>query len=48
MASRKKDSDNPVTVLGKVVRATPEGIGVEFLSPEIDKITAIVSLASEG
>jgi hypothetical protein len=34
-------------MVGKVARATPERIGVEFLSPDIDKITAIVSLASQ-
>jgi len=46
--SRDHDSTPPVKILGKVARATLEGIGVEFLSPDIDKITAIVSLASEG
>jgi len=45
---RKKDTDNPVTVLGKIARVTPEGIGVEFFHPDVDKITAIVSSASEG
>jgi PilZ domain len=45
---RDHDSTPPVKMLGKVARATLEGIGVEFLSPDIDKITAIVSLASEG
>jgi Tfp pilus assembly protein PilZ len=45
---RDKDNPSPVKMLGKVARATPEGIGVEFLSPNIDKITAILSLASEG
>jgi hypothetical protein len=34
-------------MMGKVARATPEGIGVEFLSSDIDKIEKIVSLASE-
>jgi PilZ domain len=42
------DNTSPVKMMGKVARATPEGIGVEFLSPNIDKITAILSLASEG
>jgi len=45
---RDKDNTSPVRMLGKVARATPEGIGVEFLSPNIDKITAILSLASKG
>lgn len=45
---RKKDSDNPVTILGKVARVTPEGIGIEFLSLNKDKKTAILTLASEG
>jgi hypothetical protein len=45
---RKKDTDNPVTIQGKIARVTPEGIGVEFFSPDVDKITAIVSCASEG
>ena len=45
---RDKDNPSPVKMLGTVARATPEGIGVEFLSPNIDKITAILSLASEG
>jgi hypothetical protein len=45
---RKKDSDNPVTILGKVARVTPEGIGIKFLSLNNDKKTAILSLASEG
>jgi hypothetical protein len=42
------DSTRPVKMLGKIARATTEGIGVQFLSPDIDKITAIMSLASEG
>jgi Tfp pilus assembly protein PilZ len=42
------DKTSSVKMLGKVARATPEGIGVEFLSPDIDKITAILSLVSEG
>jgi hypothetical protein len=42
------DKTSSVKMLGKIARATPEGIGVEFLSPDIDKITAILSLASEG
>jgi len=44
---RDKDSTSPVKIVGNVARTTPEGIGVEFLSPDIDKITAIVSLASQ-
>jgi hypothetical protein len=40
------DKTSSVKMLGKIARATPEGIGVEFLSPDIDKITAILSLAS--
>jgi hypothetical protein len=44
---RDHDDTAPVKLLGKVARATPEGIGVEFLSPDIDKITSIVSLVSE-
>jgi hypothetical protein len=44
---RDHDSTPPIRMLGEVARATPEGIGVEFLSPDIDKITAIVSLASQ-
>jgi hypothetical protein len=36
-----------VKMMGKVARANPEGIGVEFLSPDIDKITEIFGLASE-
>ena len=43
-----KDTTPPVRMMGKVARATPEGVGIEFLSPDIDKITEIVSLASEG
>jgi hypothetical protein len=42
------NTTSPVKILGKVARATHEGIGVEFLSPDIDKITAILSLPSEG
>jgi hypothetical protein len=42
------DKTSSVKMLGKVARSTPEGIGVEFLSPDIDKITAILSLASKG
>ena len=45
---RDHDNTPPVKMLGKVARSTPEGIGVEFLSPDIDKITAILSLASKG
>jgi Tfp pilus assembly protein PilZ len=45
---RKKDGDNPVTIQGKIARVTPEGIGVEFFHPDVDKIRAIVSSASEG
>jgi Tfp pilus assembly protein PilZ len=41
------DNTSPVKMMGKVARATPEGIGVEFLSSDIDKIEKIVSLASE-
>ena len=44
---RDEYSTSLVKMLGKVARTTPEGIGVEFLSPDIDKITAIVSLASQ-
>ena len=47
MFFRDKDSTSPVKIVGNVARATPEGIGVEFLSPDIDKITSIVSLVSE-
>jgi hypothetical protein len=43
-----KDKTRPVKLMGKVARSTPEGIGVEFLSSDIDKITEIVSLASGG
>ena len=42
------DNTSPVKMMGKVARATPEGIGVEFLSSDIDKIMEIVSLASKG
>ncbi len=45
---RDEDNTSLVKMLGKVARTTPEGIGVEFLSPDIDKIAAIVSIASEG
>jgi hypothetical protein len=48
MSFGDKDSAGPVKMMGKVARATPEGIGVEFLSPDIDKVTSILSLASEG
>jgi Tfp pilus assembly protein PilZ len=43
----KKDSGNPVTILGKVARVTLEGIGVKFLSLNNDKKTAILTLASK-
>ena len=45
---RKKDSENPVTILGKVARVTPEGVGIKFLSLNNDKKSAILTLASEG
>ena len=48
MSFRNNDNASPVKMMGKVARKTPEGIGVEFLSSDIDKITKIVSLASGG
>jgi Tfp pilus assembly protein PilZ len=37
---------NPLKILGKVTRITPEGIGVEFSPLNSDKKMAILSLAS--
>jgi hypothetical protein len=48
MSFRNNDNASPVNMVGKVARTTPEGIGVEFLSSDIDKIAKIVSLASGG
>jgi hypothetical protein len=48
MSFGDKDNTSPVKMVGKVARASSEGIGVEFLSPDIDKVTEILSLASEG
>lgn len=42
------DRGNPVRMLGKVARVTPEGVGVRFTSLSNDKKAAILSLASEA
>ena len=43
--TRKKGS---VKILGRVVRVTPEGIGVRFISMDNDKKDAILSLTPEA
>ena len=48
MIFRSKENRNPVKILGRVARVTPEGIGVKFLSLNNDKKPAILTLASEG
>ena len=42
------DQGNPVRLLGKVARVTPEGVGVRFISLNQDRKAAILSLASEA
>lgn len=46
MVFRDRDNRNPVKILGRVARVTPEGIGVKFLSLNNDKKTVILTLAS--
>jgi Tfp pilus assembly protein PilZ len=43
---KRKGSDSPITILGRVTRVTLEGIGVKFLSLNNDKKTAILTLVS--
>lgn len=45
---KNKTSPDPVKILGRIVRATDEGIGVEFLSLTKEKKTTILSFAGEG
>jgi Tfp pilus assembly protein PilZ len=41
------EKDIPAKILGKVVRVTPEGIGVRFISMNNNRKVAILSLTSE-
>ena len=43
-----EDRENPVRLLGRVARVTPEGVGVRFISLNNDRKAAILSLASEA
>ena len=41
------DQGNPIRLVGKVARVTPEGVGVRFISLSHDRRAAILSLVSE-
>jgi Tfp pilus assembly protein PilZ len=41
------DQGNPIRLVGKVARVTPEGVGVRFISLNHNRRAAILSLVSK-